>query len=134
MYLDYFEFDKDFNSKYDIYNTISRDIEFINETTPNYKITQNLEDLVPLEAYLKTEINLLLSDSVLVNEITPEIKSEFKKYTSTTLKYFDGTNYINENLGIFYTALNYYSILLSRKYFLVKKALLNYQIELLDNK
>jgi len=134
MYLDYFEFDKDFDSKYDIYNTISRDIEFINETTPNYKITQNLEDLVPLEAYLKTEINLLLSDSVLANEITPEIKSEFKKYTSTTLKYFDGTNYINENLGILYTALNYYSILLSRKYFLVKKALLNYQIELLDPK
>ena len=134
MYLDYFEFDKDFDSKYDIYNTISRDISFINETTLNETIINNFENLVPLEEFLKTEINILLSDSVLVNEITPEIKSEFKKYTSTTLKYFDGTNYINENLGLLYTALNYYSILLSRKYFLVKKALLNYQIELLDPK
>jgi hypothetical protein len=121
MYLDYFEFDKDFDSKYDIYNTISRDISFINETTLNETIISNFENLVHLEEFLKTEINILLSDSVLVNEITPEIKSEFKKYTSTTLKYFDGTNYINENLGLLYTALNYYSILLSRKYFLVKK-------------
>jgi len=134
MYLDYFEFDMDFDSKYDIYNTISRDLEFVNETTPNQTIISNFENLVPLEEYLKSEINLLSSDSVLANEITPEIKSEFEKYTSTTLKYFDGTSYINKNLGILYTALNQYTILLSRKYFLVKKALLNYQIELLDNK
>ena len=134
MYLDYFEFDKEFDSKYDIYNTISRDISFINETTSNYKIIHNFEDLVPLEAYLKTEIKILLTDSVIKNELTPEVKTDLYKYTSTTLDYFDGTSYLNENLAILYTALNQYSILLSRKYFLVKKALLNYQIELLDNK
>jgi Zn-dependent protease with chaperone function len=134
MYLDYFEFDKEFDSKYDIYNTISRDISFINETTSNYKIIHNFEDLVPLEAYLKTEIKILLTDSVIKNELTPEVKTDLYKYTSTTLDYFDGTSYLNDNLAILYTALNQYSILLSRKYFLVKKALLNYQIELLDNK
>jgi alpha-L-fucosidase len=102
-------------------------------TTPFEQIKANFKRIKPTEELLKIEISQLLSDAIFQTEITMEIKEKLEKYTSTTLDYFGGVSYFDENLNILYTAINNYGYLLSRKYFLMKRKLLTYQEELIKN-
>lgn len=126
-----FTFDKNFDSKYDVYIKLLNELQFLNVTTTFEQIKANLTAIQPKEEVLKQEIKALLSDNVLTSEITPEVKDNLEKYVSKVWEYFDGTSYNDNNLSIFHRALHNYSFLLSRKYFLMKKALLNYQKELI---
>nr|WP_321412283.1 M48 family metallopeptidase [uncultured Carboxylicivirga sp.] len=133
LYVELFEFDKIFDSKFETYTKLLNNLQFTNVTTPFEQIRANFETIKPFEEILKIELNQLLVDPILHSEITVEIKEKLEKYTSTTLEYFGGVSYFNENLNLLYTAINNYGFLLSRKYFLIKRKLLTYQEELLKN-
>lgn len=133
LYIDFFEFDKIFDSKYEIFTKLLNDLQFTAVTTPFEQIRANFKRIKPTEELLKVEINKILSDTIFHSEITMEVKEKLEKYTSTTLKYFGGVSYFEENLDILYTAINNYGYLLSRKYFLMKRKLLIYQEELIKN-
>lgn len=131
LYFEFFEFDKIFDSKNEIYTKLLKDLQFTGVTTPFEQIRANFYNIMPSEELLKIEIKELLKDVILETEITSEIKEKFEKYTSTTLEYFGGVSYFDENLSIFYAAIQNYGYLLSRKYFLLKKRILTYQEELI---
>jgi Zn-dependent protease with chaperone function len=133
LYIEFFEFDKIFDSKYEIYTKLLIELQFTSVTTPFEQIRANFKRIKPTEELLKIEISQLLSDAIFQTEITMEIKEKLEKYTSTTLDYFGGVSYFDENLNILYTAINNYGYLLSRKYFLMKRKLLTYQEELIKN-
>ena len=133
LYVDFFEYDKIFESKYEIYNKLINDLQFTSVTTPFEQIRANFNRIMPTEELMKAEINQLLGDAVLCSEITMEIKEKLEKYTSATFDYFGGVSYFDENLDILYAAINSYGYLLSRKYFLMKKRLLTYQEELMNS-
>ncbi len=131
LYSDFFEFDRAFDSKYEVYTNLANKLQFVSVTTPLEQITANLNKIKPIEAVLKQEINDILSDTIYTTEITDEIKQNLELYTSKTWEYFGKSSYFNENLDVLYTAMNNYAYLLSRKYFLMKKAILTYQEELI---
>lgn len=133
LYTEFFEFDKIFDSKYKIYTKLVNDLQFTSVKTPFEEITANFKRIRRTEELLKTEISELLSDALLETEIALDLKETLEKYTSTTLEYFGGVSYFDENLSILYSAVNSYGYLLSRKYFLMKRNLLTYQEALLKN-
>jgi hypothetical protein len=133
LYTEFFEFDKIFDSKYKIYTKLVNDLQFTSVKTPFEEITANFKRIRRTEELLKTEISELLSDALLETEIALDLKETLEKYTSTTLEYFGGVSYFDENLSILYSAANSYGYLLSRKYFLMKRNLLTYQEALLKN-
>lgn len=134
LYDEFFEFDKTFDSKYDIYVRLLNGLQFVSVTTPYEQIRANLDSIKPLEERLRQEIIPVLSDHIYTTEITQEIKHSLEQYASQTWVYFSGTSYFDESLNILYTAMHNYAYLLSRKYFLLKKAILSYQEELMKGK
>ncbi len=133
LYIEFFEFDKIFDYKYEIYTKLLNDLQFTTVTTTFEQIRANFSKIKSTEELLKKEINQLLSDDIIQTEITMEIKEKLEMYISTKLEYFGEVSYFDENLNILYTAINNYGYLLSRKYFLMKRKLLKYQEELIKN-
>lgn len=133
LYIEFFEFDKNFDSKYGIYTNLINRLQFVSLTTPFDKIKSNFKEIEPDEALLKSELNLLLSDSLLKDEITLELKEKLAQFSSAKLDYFGGVSYDEENLDLLFSAINTYAYLLSRKYFIMKRNLLTYQEELIKN-
>ena len=133
IYKEFFEFDKTYDSKYDIYTQLLNELQFVSVTTPFELIRINFNRIKPQEETLKQEINQLLSNSIFTTEITQEIKQNLERYISKTWEYFGRTSYFDEHLNLLYTSMHNYAYLLSRKYFLLKKELLTYQEELIKN-
>ena len=131
LYRELFDFDKEFDSKYEPYTKLSNQLQFVNVTTPFDQIRANFIRIKPIEVELKNGIKELLEDSKYQTEITKEIKDNFELYLSKEWQYFDNEKYFDGNLEIIFTAMNNYAFLLSRGYFLLKKELLDYQDELL---
>jgi len=133
IYTEFFSFDKTFDIQNGYFISLSNALQFVNVSTPFEQIRSNFENLKPMEENLKREIKLLLSDNEINSEITEEIRSNLEKYSSRTFEYFGGTSYFDDNLNLLNKAMQNYSFLLSRKYFLGKKKLLDYQEELIKN-
>ena len=133
LYNEFFEFDKIFDSRYEIYTKLLNELQFTSVTTPFDQIKSKFKKIIPIEESLKQEIRQILSDKVYSNEISPDIEENLKLYTSKTLEYFGVTIYNEVNLNILYTAMHNFAYLLSRKYFLIKKKILTYQEELIKN-
>lgn len=133
LYREFFEFDKSFESRYDIYNKLVEGLQFVSITTPFEQISANLSEIESIEEKLKAEIMYIMSHPVYGTEITSEIKQNLEQYTSKKWEYFSGEHYNDDNLNILYTALHNYANLLLRGYFLLKKRILTYQEELIQN-
>lgn len=134
LYDRFFEYDKEYDSYYEIYIKLNNELQFINFTTPFEQIRANFTKIKPLEFELKSSITKLLNDSKYKDEINKDIKENFELYLSDDWEYFARENYLDRNLETLFTALNNYAFLLSRGYFLLKKELLDYQDELLTPK
>ncbi len=131
-YINFFKQDSEYDNKVALYNKIGESTSFISVVTPFEQIRENLKTLQPLEIELKTEIKKLIEDVTLRNEISQQTIENFEKYLSKEWEYFNGTEYYNDNLQILFNAANEYNYLLSRKYFITKLDLLNYQIDQLE--
>jgi Zn-dependent protease with chaperone function len=129
-YFQFFKYDAEFESKFDTYVKLTNALQFVNHQTPFEQIGMNFKDIVPLEEDLKNGIRELLVNPDYDTEWTNEIKENFELYLSKKWKYFGNDAYIDTNLQMLFSAMNNYSFLISRGYFLMKKKLLNYQEEL----
>ncbi|MGJ3233493.1 M48 family metalloprotease [Marivirga sp.] len=131
FYKEFFDYDKEFDSRYETYIKLTNELQFVNFTTPFEQIRANFRRIKPIEEELKNGIKEMLADSKYQSEITKEVKENFDLYLSENWMYFGNEQYYDNNLEILFTALNNYAFLLSRGYFLMKKKLLNYQVELI---
>lgn len=127
LYQEFFAFDKNFDTNYDIYIQLSNELRFVNENTPFEQINTNLKRIKPIEATLKSALKEIMENPNCQSEISEDIRDNSAIYLSKELVYFKDNAYNNENLNIFYQALHNYAFLMSRVYFLTKKKLLNYQ-------
>lgn len=131
-YINFFKIDSEYDDKVALYNRIGEATSFISEVTAFEQIEKNLKSFQPLEIELKTEIKKLIKEETLRNEISQLTKEKFEKYLSREWKYFDGTEYNNENLQLLFYVANEYNYFLSRLNFVAKLDLLNYQIDQLE--
>jgi Zn-dependent protease with chaperone function len=132
LYRDFFEYDRQFDSRHELFTKLSDQLQFVNSQTPYEEIISKFIRIEVLENKLKDGIRELMEDGVSSGEITKEIKGNFDSYLSGRFEYFSITEYNDENLNILFTALNNYAYLLSRGYFLRKKKLLTYQEGLIN--
>lgn len=126
----FFKMDKEHDAKYEIYINLLNETGFIGTSTPFEQIKSNIKKLYKLEKEFKKEIEILLNNDICKEEITPLIKENFDMYLKENWVYFSNENYIDYELEILFKAINNYGYILSREYFLVKRDLLNFQIEL----
>ena len=131
LYAKFFAYDEVFDGKYQLFADMHEKLQFINFTTPFEEIQANFRHLTSLERRLKSEITLILEDPMYASELTTPIKANFDEYLSQEWQYFGKQTYFENNLNILFDALNNYSQMLSRGYFIHKKALLDYQESLL---
>jgi len=130
MYMDFFSFDKAFDEKNELYKEMMSALQFVEVTTPFDQIVRNFEQLQPREQLLKEGICQLLEDPFLTAELKGPFRSDLRKFVSDNWIYFEGKVYNDDALRLLFDSLHGYSFLISRKYFLMKKHLLNYQQEL----
>ncbi|WP_341215023.1 M48 family metallopeptidase [uncultured Wocania sp.] len=132
LYKNFFEFDKEFDSKFKVYTELSDKLQFISVTTPFDQIKSNFIKVKSLEAKLKENIKQFIVDDKYKTEITKDIKESFENYLLKEWQYFGNQNYIDKNLETLFMALNNYAYILSKGYFLHKKEVLDYKVSLLD--
>lgn len=133
-YRAFFDYDKEFDVKYQVYSQLSDDLHFLNITTPIAQVYANFSKVAPLEEQLKKGISELLDRELYQTELTKEMRENFELYVSKKWVYFENDKYVDKNLEVLYMAMNNYVFLLSRGYFLTKQKLLHYQEALLNDK
>ncbi|OYU83675.1 MAG: hypothetical protein CFE24_10125 [Flavobacterium sp. BFFFF2] len=134
LYDEFFQYEQAYQLKLDKYIDLHDRLQFVSETTTIDVISVNLKNIKPIEAALKQEISGLLTDEILKAEMTTDMQELLGKYVSAEWEYFAVNSYVDENLQLLYSAMQQFSYLISRKYFLLKKRLLSYQSELLLGK
>ncbi|MEM8906802.1 MAG: M48 family metallopeptidase [Bacteroidota bacterium] len=131
LYGEFFDFDAAFEEEVDQYGELQQALDFINYTTPFEQIKANFEAIEPMEARFKKTITQLLADEAFQAALQPDKKAALEKYLSRDWTYFRGESYFEDNLNVLFEAMNSFNYLLSRKYFVLKKRLLDYQLTLL---
>lgn len=132
LYSDLFGLDATFETKFELYTKMQQKLQFLSVVTPHEEIQSNFRHLTSLERELKKELQAFLEDPKLASEITEPIRENIEKYLSKEWAYFGKQSYFDDNLAVLMQALSNYSFLLGRSYFVVKKALLDYQVSLLQ--
>jgi len=126
-YGNFFSVDTDHDRRSELYGNIVEATRFVSEVTPVEKIESNFKALVALESKIKVEMGLLLENKEIQSEITEVMRQNMEKYLSVEFVYFGNGSYYDDNLQIFFGAVNDFNYLLSRIYFLSKKELLEFQ-------
>jgi Zn-dependent protease with chaperone function len=130
LYDDFLAFDKDFDSKFNIYHEMHHKLSFIELTTEIEDINSNFRNLKGHEAVLKNQINELLLSPTDLEIISKDAKESFDSYLSKDWVYFGTDQYFNESLEVLFSAINYYANSMSEIYLHKKRGLLKYQAEL----
>lgn len=130
-YKAFFTYDKEYERRAGYYNDLITATDFISVVTPIEVIKSKLKNVYSLEVTIKKEIQDMLSNELYKKELTADIRESFELYLKENWLYFSNSKYIDEELNIFYKAINNYIFILSRGYFLLKKDLLDFQSELL---
>lgn len=132
LYINFFEYDKEYDGKIAIYGDISEKLQFISQNTPLNDIRDKFNALRAPERTLKESIKVIMKDEKYTSELTLDIKDSFEKYLSKHFEYFGNERYFDDNLEILFKALNNYAILLNKGYFLNKKEILDYKLSILS--
>jgi len=127
-YENFFSVDKDHDRRSELYGNIVDATRFVSEVTPVEKIESNFQALTALESEIKIEMRLLLENKEIQPEITEVMRQNMENYLSVEFVYFGNGSYYDDNLQIFFGAVNDFNSLLSRIYFLSKKELLEFQV------
>jgi hypothetical protein len=80
----------------------------------------------------KDYVKKILTNDKFQEEINGAIRNNLELYLSHDWVYYTSDQYEHVNLGILFTAMNNYTYLLSRAFFLQKKKLLDYQAALIE--
>lgn len=130
-YKAFFNYDSEYEKRAAYYNDLINATDFLSVVTPIEVIKSKLKNVYALEVNIKKEIQDMLSNELFKKELTADIRESFELYLKENWLYFSNGKYIEEELNIFYKAINNYMFIISRGYFLLKKELLDFQSELL---
>lgn len=124
---------KVFEQKAKAYEALVKETGFMSEVHAFRVIEGFLTTIYRLEKPFKEEIADILNNPLFEKELTTEIKEVFSTYLSKDWEYFRISEYNNKAVEQLFNALRLYQYLLSQLIFNNKKALLDYQVELLDS-
>lgn len=132
LYREYFQFDKEYDAWYKAYSELSKNLQFLNHKTSHIAILNNFRKLESSEMIFKDSVKKMLASSKFQEEITGKIREYLEIYVSQDWEYYTIDRYESDNLNVLFTAMHYYTYLLSRAFFLQKKKLLDYQAALIE--
>ena len=130
-YRNFFAFDQSFDISFEYHNKLMDATQFMQVVTPIEQIKPKLLKMYELEKAVKKEIKEMLESSSYAKVLTAEIRASFEAYLKEDYLYFSTDKYIDSELEIFYEAITNYRYMLSRGYFIVKKDLLDFQVQLM---
>lgn len=133
LYQDFFDFDEQFEKGTESYQNLRQGLEFIQYSIPPDKIIQNFSQIKPEEDAFIEATKKLIGLPILETVFSDQERKAFGTYLNERLVYFDGVRYYDENLNILFSAMEHYISNLQLAYFLYKKEILDYQIELENN-
>nr|WP_121272454.1 M48 family metallopeptidase [Pedobacter schmidteae] len=104
---------------------------FMQTSTPLETIRENMHQVKQIEKPFKEQVGILLTDDLYRDLMREEVRSRFEKYLSNDWQYFNYDTYHNEEVEAFFVVMNDFSWLVFNGYFKMKKALLEFQADLL---
>lgn len=119
--------------KFEVSKNMHEKLEFIHQNVEYDLIKVNFGKAEGAEKKLKEGICEMLNNKEHIADMATATKNNFENYVSQSLVYFDSKSYKEEALGILFSAINDYAFHVSKELFFKKKALLEYQMELLNN-
>ncbi|WP_416868139.1 MAG: M48 family metalloprotease [Imperialibacter sp.] len=132
LYSDIFAYDEAGDERVKLYSELINATQFVSTTTPFDVIDMNFKTVKKLEDKMKAYLGEFLNDPQYTNEISTEMRETLEAYVAKDLIYFMNEQYLDSNLQKLFQAANYFYYLVSRAYFLRKKALVDYQATLLE--
>jgi Zn-dependent protease with chaperone function len=127
LYQDLFNYEKEFNDRYKPYLDMINKVQPLFYAQTNDDVTIALGRLGSQETSFKEHIRELLDNPTYQTSISDEIRENFDLYVSKKWYYFGYEGFIQYEIDILLSALNNYTNVLNRRYFLIKKELLDYQ-------
>lgn len=118
-------YDASYEEKLKVYTDIAHATAFMSTKTMPEQIKRNFLNLKPLEDTLKNEIRPYLENTSISFYLEEQDVKDLNYYIENHLIYFNNDHYIDAHLQLLMRAINVYPYLLNRKYFLLKKDLLN---------
>lgn len=125
QFFEFHEYDKVYEEKFNLFTELSKALDFVSTTTPFEQIKKNFFNLKPLETKLKAELKDILSNPFLNEEINENNRKDLQFYIDNDLLYFNQNQYMEHHLQQLFFAVNSFHFYIGRKYFLMKKELLN---------
>ncbi|WP_080776839.1 M48 family metalloprotease [Chryseobacterium phocaeense] len=125
IYAKFSKYDSEFEDRFKPYVDISNATAFLSTTTPFEQIIRNFKNLKPHEEKLKSEITSYLDSPEMIDDLEEQTIKDLKYYVEKDLIYFNNNQYLETNLQLLMTAINIQPYFLHKKYFLMKKELLN---------
>ncbi|WP_443937792.1 M48 family metallopeptidase [Pedobacter sp. MW01-1-1] len=119
-----------FEKQCNTYDDLVKSASFVHETTPFEIIEQKMVALKEQEVGFKAMFLEMVNSEEYTGLITAEMKERTLAYVNTTLKYFAGKQYFDQELEVFFTALNDFLYLISEKHSNAKRELLNFEVSL----
>ena len=128
----YLDFDKKYDTNFELNNKISNDLEFINKQTPFEIIREHFQTFRPLENKLKEELKNLIELPIYAKELNSQLSKEIYEFNDKYLGYFVGKEYKDEELQELFKMINTFQLLNQRIFFLYKKEWLDFNLQLLS--
>ncbi|WP_421799776.1 M48 family metalloprotease [Haliscomenobacter sp.] len=127
-------YDRSFAEKQQLGRELQFRVQFIQEETPFNVIENNLRLFQEWEEKLKTALEQMLKEPIYQAAISPELSAYFQQYCEKQWQYFIHPEYQDDALAVLFACINGYGTVLQDTYFYLKKDLLNFQVELEENK
>ncbi len=127
LYTAFFALDKELDRLFELPNKLVSLLAFTQQSTPNETIAENFKLVVPVEKEFRAQLRTILNEEGFKKSITQEWRHTLLDYLSLNREYFNGSSYIDSNLNKLFDTINTHEQILSKKYFVTKKELLEYQ-------
>lgn len=106
---------------------------FMQVTTPFETINENMYQVKRLEKPFKEQISILLADAFYKNLIDEKQSAGFEEYLANDWKYFAHNMYFDKEVDALFAVINDFSLLVFHGHFKAKKALLEFQVDLIES-
>ncbi len=133
-YQAYIGYEKDFQSKVELFTKMVNAVQFTHQTNAFEIIEQNMDRLMLEEKPFKEQIQTIIETTFYQSLLTEETKENLTKYTSKNWLYFIRPKYDDDALNVLFNAINGYQEVIYKAYFKIKKELLQVFEELAISK
>ena len=128
-----FTMDEEYDAKIDLFVKMINASEFIHHVNTYDVINKNMSLLKSEEEIFRNQIEKILENNLYRPAITIEMRAAFNKYLSEDWVYFSNNQYMEESLKLLSESMTNYQVVISKAFFLTKKELLDYQVQLLNH-